>query len=178
MFPDKATLYICAIEDRQYKDDKINWWDDVYGFDMSAIRKVALTEPLVDVVDRNQVVSNNCLVKEIDIQTLKKEEIPFEAPFHLQIRRNDYVQALVTFFNIEFTHCHKRVGFSTAPEAPYTHWKQTVFYLEEYLTCVKVRIRPRRWSNFQSDGMVHVLFQATIDFNGFSMVLIPLDHHH
>ena len=140
MFPDKATLYICAIEDRQYKDDKINWWDDVYGFDMSAIRKVALTEPLVDVVDRNQVVTNNCLVKEIDIQTLKKEEIPFEAPFHLQIRRNDYVQALVTFFNIEFTHCHKRVGFSTAPEAPYTHWKQTVFYLEEYLTCVKVTV--------------------------------------
>jgi len=23
MFPDRATLYICAIEDRQYKDDKI-----------------------------------------------------------------------------------------------------------------------------------------------------------
>ena len=52
MFPDRATLWITAIEDRQYKDDKINWWDDVYGFNMSAIRKVALTEPLVDVVDR------------------------------------------------------------------------------------------------------------------------------
>merc|ERR1712110_826332 len=51
MFPDKATLYVCAIEDRQYKDDKINWWDDVYGFDMSCIKKVALQEPLVDVVD-------------------------------------------------------------------------------------------------------------------------------
>ena len=55
MFPDRATLYVCAIEDRQYKDDKINWWDDVYGFDMSCIRHVALQEPLVDVVDRNQV---------------------------------------------------------------------------------------------------------------------------
>merc|ERR1712096_595412 len=70
------------------------------------------------VVDRNQVVTNNCLIKEIDIQTIKKEDIPFESPFHLQIRRNDYVQAIVTFFNMEFTHCHKRVGFSTAPEAP------------------------------------------------------------
>ena len=56
MFPDKATLYVTAIEDRQYKDDKINWWDDVYGFDMSCIRNVALQEPLVDVVDRNQVL--------------------------------------------------------------------------------------------------------------------------
>merc|ERR1711992_428323 len=137
MFPDRATLYITAIEDRQYKDDKINWWDDVYGFDMSCIKKVALQEPLVDVVDRNQVVTNSCLLKEIDIQTCTKDDIPFESPFNLQIKRNDYAQALVTFFNIEFTKCHKRVGFSTAPEAPYTHWKQTVFYLDEYITAKK-----------------------------------------
>ena len=38
-------------------------WDNVYGFDMSAIRKVAISEPLVDVVDPKQVVSNNGLVK-------------------------------------------------------------------------------------------------------------------
>merc|ERR1712110_694978 len=137
IFPDRATLYVCAIEDRQYKDQKINWWEDVYGFDMSCIKKVALQEPLVDVVDRNQVVSNSCLLKEIDIQTCTKDDIPFESPFNLQIKRNDYAQALVTFFNIEFTKCHKRVGFSTAPEAPYTHWKQTVFYFDEYITAKK-----------------------------------------
>merc|ERR1712079_126178 len=107
MFPDRATLYITGIEDRQYKDDKINWWDDVYGFDMSSIRKVAVSEPLVDSVDHKCVVTNNCLIKEIDIQTVRKEDIPFEAPFHLQVRRNDYIQALVAFFNIEFTHCHR-----------------------------------------------------------------------
>ena len=38
-------------------------WDSVYGFDMSAIRKVAIAEPLVDVVDPKQVVTNACLVK-------------------------------------------------------------------------------------------------------------------
>jgi protein arginine N-methyltransferase 1 len=57
------------------------------------------------------------LIKEIDIQTCTKADIPFTSPFHLAIKRNDYMQALVTFFNIEFTQCHKRVGFSTAPEA-------------------------------------------------------------
>lgn len=40
LFPDRATLFVIGIEDRQYKDEKINWWDDVYGFDMSPIRKV------------------------------------------------------------------------------------------------------------------------------------------
>ena len=41
MFPDRATMYICAIEDRQYKDDKINWWDDVYGFDMRSVKSTS-----------------------------------------------------------------------------------------------------------------------------------------
>lgn len=38
-------------------------WDNVYGFDMSCIRNVALTEPLVDVVEAKQVVTNSCVVK-------------------------------------------------------------------------------------------------------------------
>jgi len=167
MFPDKATLYVCAIEDRQYKDDKINWWDDVYGFDMSCIKKVAMQEPLVDSVDKNCVVTGSCQLKEIDLQTCTTDDIPFQSQFSLQMRRNDYVQALVTFFNIEFTKCHKRVGFSTAPEAPYTHWKQTVFYLDEYITAKKgeeifgmFKMKPNTRNKRDLD------FEIDIDFRG------------
>lgn len=38
-------------------------WDNVYGFNMASIRKVAISEPLVDVVDANQVVTNSCMLK-------------------------------------------------------------------------------------------------------------------
>ncbi|XP_063786638.1 protein arginine N-methyltransferase 8 isoform X1 [Pseudophryne corroboree] len=134
MFPDRAALYVVAIEDRQYKDFKIHWWENVYGFDMTCIRDVAIREPLVDIVDPKQVVTNSCLIKEIDLYTVKIEELAFTSAFCLQVQRNDYIHALVTYFNIEFTKCHKKTGFSTAPDAPYTHWKQTVFYLEDYLT--------------------------------------------
>eukprot|EP00092_Neocalanus_flemingeri_P036177 GFUD01039388.1.p1 GENE.GFUD01039388.1~~GFUD01039388.1.p1 ORF type:complete len:351 (+),score=100.63 GFUD01039388.1:118-1170(+) len=137
MFPDRATLYVCAIEDRHYKEQRFEFWDDVYGFDMSCIKNLSLAEPLVDTVSRSAIVTNNCLLKEFDIQTGKKEDIPFESPFHLQIKRNDYVHALVTFFNVEFSKCHKKVWFSTGPDAAYTHWKQTTFYMHEYLTCKK-----------------------------------------
>ncbi|XP_076471327.1 protein arginine N-methyltransferase 1-like [Babylonia areolata] len=137
IFPDRATLYLTAIEDRQYKDEKINWWNSVYGFDMSVIGKVAVCEPLVDVVDPKQVVTNSCLIKEVDMYTIKEDDLSFSAPFHLSMRRNDYLHALVTFFNIEFTKCHKLTGFSTAPEAPYTHWKQTVFYLGDHDLTIK-----------------------------------------
>ncbi|XP_044917209.1 protein arginine N-methyltransferase 8 isoform X8 [Felis catus] len=63
MFPDRAALYVVAIEDRQYKDFKIHWWENVYGFDMTCIRDVAMKEPLVDIVDPKQVVTNACLIK-------------------------------------------------------------------------------------------------------------------
>uniref|UniRef100_A0AAZ3RI32 type I protein arginine methyltransferase n=1 Tax=Oncorhynchus tshawytscha TaxID=74940 RepID=A0AAZ3RI32_ONCTS len=134
IFPDRATLYVTAIEDRQYKDYKIHWWENVYGFDMSCIKEVAIKEPLVDVVDPKQLVSSACLIKEVDIYTVKIDDLSFTSPFCLQVKRNDYIHALVTYFNIEFTRCHKRTGFSTSPESPYTHWKQTVFYLDDYLT--------------------------------------------
>jgi hypothetical protein len=44
------------------------------------------------------------------------------------------LQAVVVYFDIEFSHCHKPIKFSTGPQAKYTHWKQTVFYLQEPLT--------------------------------------------
>lgn len=38
-------------------------WNNVYGFDMSCIKKQAMVEPLVDTVDQNQIVTNSHLLK-------------------------------------------------------------------------------------------------------------------
>ncbi|VDP13061.1 unnamed protein product [Soboliphyme baturini] len=169
LFPDRASLYICAIEDRQYKDEKINWWDNVYGFNMSSIRRVAISEPLVDIVDANQVVTTSCLLKDVDLYTAKVEDLSWETPFTLSVRRNDYVQALVTFFTVEFTKCHKRTGFSTAPDQHYTHWKQTVFYLEESLTvkrgeeiCGIFSMKPNSRNKRDLDFLVQVKFHGEL----------------
>ena len=37
---------------------------------------------------------------------------------------------MTTYFNVEFSHCHLPVQFSTSPGSPPTHWKQTSFHLE------------------------------------------------
>lgn len=52
----------------------------------------------------------------------------------MPIRRTDYIHALIAWFDIEFSACHKPVRFSTGPHTKYTHWKQTVFYLKDVLT--------------------------------------------
>lgn len=85
----------------------------MYGFNMSCIREVALKEPLVDVVDPKQTVTSYCLLKEVDLYSVKPEDLDFTTPFSLVMKRDDYIQAFVTFFSIQFTKCHKPTGFST-----------------------------------------------------------------
>lgn len=64
------------------------------------------------------------------------------------MKRDDICHALVSYFDIGFTQCHKPVHFSTGiffffkylklgPHAKYTHWKQTVFYLKEDIPVAK-----------------------------------------
>ncbi|EDR11997.1 protein arginine N-methyltransferase [Laccaria bicolor S238N-H82] len=137
IFPDTATLYLAAIEDQDYKDEKINFWDNVYGFDYSCIKDIALREPLVDTVELKSVVTDPCLIKHIDLLTAKKEDLTFEAPFSLASTRDDYVHAFLAWFDISFECTHKKVKFSTGPHAQYTHWKQTVFYTPLTLTVNK-----------------------------------------
>ncbi|SJK97217.1 probable HMT1-hnRNP arginine N-methyltransferase [Armillaria ostoyae] len=134
IFPDNATLFLAAIEDKDYKDEKINFWDNVYGFDYSCIKDIALREPLVDTVDVKSVVTKPCSIKHIDLRTAKKEDLTFVTSFSLPATRNDYVHAFLAWFDIVFDCTHTKVKFSTGPQAHYTHWKQTVFYTPSTLT--------------------------------------------
>ena len=43
----------------------------------------------------------------------------------------------MAYFEVEFTHCHTYVGFSTSPYSKDTHWKQTFFFLDDYITAKK-----------------------------------------
>jgi protein arginine N-methyltransferase 1 len=97
---------------------------------MSCIKRLALAEPLVDSVAAEQIVTNTAVIKTINIATMAKADCCIDAPFALKVTRNDYVHALVLHFDVQFTACHKPVGFSTGPKARTTHWKQSVLYLE------------------------------------------------
>jgi len=133
IFPDRASMWMTAIEDQEYRDEKINFWDDVYGFNMSCIKDMALLEPLVDVCKPDQIISDSAKILEIDLYKVKKEELDFEAKWQLNITRSDFIHAVVVYFNVEFSKSHTPIRFSTGPRSPYTHWKQTVFYLSDPL---------------------------------------------
>ena len=101
---------------------------------MSVIKETAITEPLVDVVEGKAVVSNAVPILNLDLLTCNKEDCDFASSFTLNSLRNDFCHAFVAYFECAFTQVHKPFAFSTSPFTAYTHWKQTVFYLQDPLT--------------------------------------------
>ena len=88
----------------------------------------------MDTVDFKAVVTDPVAILPIDLYTVTPADLTFTAPFRFRARRDDFIHALIAWFDIDFNACHKPVKFSTGPHSKYTHWKQTVFYLREVLT--------------------------------------------
>ena len=114
LFPDRAVLMVAAIEDEEYKHNKIGFWDNVYGVNMSSIKAWAMLEPLVDVVSRNQINTDAATILDIDIKTVKVSDLDFASEYRLNVRREDRVHALTAWFEVYFTKGATSVKLSTS----------------------------------------------------------------
>lgn len=167
MFPDKGTLYVTAIEDREAKEAKVDWWSSVYGFDMSPMKEGVLRQSVKECRAPEQVCCNIVKLKEFDIYSTTSADKVFSVPFQLRSIRDDYLTALVVYFSVEFTKCHKRTAISTGPNDSYTHWKHSVFYLERYLTMKKGELLEGVISCKPDDKDVRCLdFNVKLNFKG------------
>ena len=162
IFPDQATMYLCAIEDAEYRHEKVDFWKDVYGYDMSCIGDWVLKEPLVDVVQGAACLCKPVAFKEINLLTVRQEDLAFQSGFRLVVEREEHCHALVGYFDIGFNQ-RNRVHFSTGPHAKYTHWKQTVFYLEHPIALSKgdvlegrIAVSPNQGNHRETD--IHIDF--------------------
>lgn len=131
ILPDKATMHIAAIEDSEYKSEKIDFWDNVYGFDYSPFKDIALRDPLVDIVEDKNLLTEGYMFKSLDLYTVTKEQLAFTSEFKLNAFTPDTFHGFVVWFDIDFEKVHNKVHFSTGPAARATHWKQCVFYTKE-----------------------------------------------
>ena len=130
MLPDRAELYIAALEDSVYKEQKKSFWNDVYGVNMSCLTPTVMREPLVDQVDSNMIMSSESKILSLDLVNCKKEDVEFTAKYELRMLYNDRVHGLIAWFDTPFSNLTRPVMLSTSPYKKYTHWKQTVFYMD------------------------------------------------
>uniref|UniRef100_A0A671VLK9 type I protein arginine methyltransferase n=1 Tax=Sparus aurata TaxID=8175 RepID=A0A671VLK9_SPAAU len=114
VYPDLCNISLAAVGDTQKHQDRIAFWDDVYGFNMACMKKAVVPEAVVEVVKEDTLISEPTVIQ---VNSL----------IHCII----HPTAIVGYFDIFFDKgCSNKVMFSTGPQVTKTHWKQTVFLLE------------------------------------------------
>jgi len=137
IFPDKATLYICGIQDEEFKQSKFKMWDNVYNVNMSCVKNVSFKDPLIDTFNKKNILSTICPIFEVDLYKIKESEINFSNSYELIFNKNDNLSALAGWFDVEFSKTPNKIKFTTSPFNQYTRWKQTIFYLEKNIKVYK-----------------------------------------
>ncbi|KAJ1938702.1 hypothetical protein FBU59_004357 [Linderina macrospora] len=114
--PSASYIYLTAIQDDEYMHDQVNYWDNVYGFKMSAMKKlqVAAKEADVDVIPNDAVVATRSLIAEIDHGTTTSKKLDFASSFSVTVTRDSTVHALLGYFDVAFSQSQAVPGPSSA----------------------------------------------------------------
>jgi SAM-dependent methyltransferase len=135
MWPSRSILFLEGA-----KDSKIEYWSNVYGFNMNVMKDRVVKElrkdAEVEIVNAKDIVTNRDQVIVHDLNTCKDEELDFEVPFELKPNSDldsCQIDKLVISFDIDFnTRNSAPTSFSTGCQTKPTHWKQTTLWFNPY----------------------------------------------
>lgn len=143
IFPSEARLYACPCSLQALYKEQINFWNNVYNFDMSAVKEVALKskmkKPEVCLVPKSDLLAEPSCVKTFNLRWVTGEDVQsFTETSFVGITRAGLYQGLCLWFECDFDGREydeegkengRLVTLSTSPSSPPTHWKQTVVVL-------------------------------------------------
>ena len=99
---------------------------------------------LCDSCNDDYIISSQCKIFDIDLYKIKKEELDFMSGYQIIFDEDNCFNGLVAWFNVYFNKGKKKVVLPTGPWDTPTHWKQTVFYIEDD---VLVKKGDKLWGN-------------------------------
>ncbi|KAM7299470.1 protein arginine N-methyltransferase 3-like [Ixodes scapularis] len=132
LLPSRCDLFLVPLCDKALHQRHIGFWGDVYGFKMSCLKKEVAREAHIMLVGPESVCSvQPALVKSLDLNTCSVADINFTSDFEFEVAPvADEITAFAGYFDSAFE-LPVPVVLSTSPQAEPTHWKQTVFLLEQ-----------------------------------------------
>ena len=144
VLPNKTTI-VLEVADERPGTGPLDFWDQVYGFDLSPVRqrvRVDVQEPLVNVLPASRVASSRCKVHTFDCVTMGASDVDVDwTPFSVTLSRDPVGQGLAfvvlsfdTLFDTDGGCTENTVEFRTDPASKTTHWVQTLLRLPEPVT--------------------------------------------
>lgn len=131
LLPSRCDLFLVPLCDKALHQRHLGFWEDVYGFKMSCLKKEVAREAHIMLVSPESICSvRPALVKSLDLNVCSVEDTNFTADFEFEVVPGaDEITAFAGYFDSAFE-LPVPVVLSTSPQAEPTHWKQTVFLLE------------------------------------------------
>jgi len=179
IYPDKCNISLVALDDSDLYESKVKYWNDIHGYKMSAMKRCVIQEPLIAVVPPENVISKPFVLKEFDLMKVGVSDLDFEEEFDISITKDGNMSALVGYFDVAFEkNTENSQRFSTSPSDVPTHWKQTVFFLNDPVSVQKddtvkgrLKCRKHKKDNRALDVTISILKDGREIYNQiYSMV--------
>ncbi|XP_078196888.1 protein arginine N-methyltransferase 3 isoform X10 [Callithrix jacchus] len=100
VYPDICTISLVAVSDVNKHAERIAFWDNVYGFKMSCMKKAVIPEAVVEVLDPKTLISEPCGIKYIDCHTTSISDLEFSSDFTLKITKTSMCTAGVQWHDL------------------------------------------------------------------------------
>lgn len=147
MVPSDAVLYMTPVNMSKYVSENILFWDNVYGYDFSAVKYAVLgnkmCEPSITTIEMSQCLTEPEIFCEFDLKTVTLKDVQnINQTLSYTFNTGGLLHGFVSWFDIEFkgpvqnnsNQATKTVTLSTSPATRDTHWKQTVIFLPTSLS--------------------------------------------
>ncbi len=139
VLPNK-TVVVLEVADEAAGTGPLDFWDRVYGFDLSPVKKrvrVHTRTPLVRVLPAGRVASSRCVVHTFDCVRMGVDDVDVPwTPFSVTLARDTapggaafVVLSFDTHFDADGGCKEKAVEFRTDAASRPTHWMQTLLRL-------------------------------------------------
>lgn len=125
MFPNQTDILLCGCELEQFRREKLSYWDETYGFKLSPMKDMVIQEPLVTVIDSQEIITNSFALKvnflwslflsifspfwfelfgiqKIDISREAVQSVEFSAPFELVASKDCTLGGFLGYFDTHF----------------------------------------------------------------------------
>jgi hypothetical protein len=132
VLPSHAKIVAAACTLEEYNREHVDYWNSVYGFDMSPLRAVALVrnKPEVLIMAADELLTEPSTVAEFDLRWVGVDELEkVAARQFVSADKAGVARGIAIWFECEFApNCcdawNFDVSLSTAPGLADTHWKQ------------------------------------------------------
>jgi type I protein arginine methyltransferase len=117
---------------------------------MSAMKESIVNEAIVDFVCKKDIITDAVCVKDLPLQTISIPQLDFVSQFKLTATKQGTIYALVGWFDTWFTRDGHDIPldqegskpgvdtfFTTGAHGEDTHWKQTIFVLDNPIAVVQ-----------------------------------------